>query len=285
MSLLRVELVLATIGRTVELQRFLDSLGEQDFSSFRLIVVDQNEDDRVQRLLDGLGSSVDMLRLRSAPGLSRARNVALPHLEGDLVAFPDDDCRYPRDLLRSVVEVINERDTYDGVSVRSVDATGRPSNMLWDKHAGAIDRRNVWRRAISYTLFLRRAAVDEIGAFDERLGAGSGTVWEAGEESEYLLRGLARGLSFWYEPSLAVVHESPRPLPGRQSRVKGFRSGAGHGEVLRRYGYPWWFAAWRTGQLLAGAGAFLVRGRASEASFYAAMAAGRAVGWLRPKIR
>ncbi len=42
------------------------------------------------------------MRLRSPRGLSRARNEALPRLEADVVAFPDDDCEYPDDLLERV---------------------------------------------------------------------------------------------------------------------------------------------------------------------------------------
>ena len=48
-------------------------------------------------------------RLRSARGLSRARNAGLAHVEADLVAFPDDDCVYPPGLLERVARALRGR--------------------------------------------------------------------------------------------------------------------------------------------------------------------------------
>ena len=64
----------------------------------RVLVVDQNEDERVAPIL--ASSPVEVVRSALRRGLSRARNVALPRLEADVVAFPDDDCVYPPGLLR-----------------------------------------------------------------------------------------------------------------------------------------------------------------------------------------
>ena len=98
---LRFDLVVATVDRTDDLRALLASLAAQTHDGFRLVVVDQNDDDRVSRLL-AEHPGLDALHMRSPRGLSRARNATLPHLTGDLVAFPDDDCLYPPDLLDRV---------------------------------------------------------------------------------------------------------------------------------------------------------------------------------------
>src|SRR5919197_5997586 len=67
-----LDLVVATLGRSDELARLLDSLERQTHQRFRLVVVDQNADDRVDAVLAGR-DALEVLRLRSAPGLSRAR--------------------------------------------------------------------------------------------------------------------------------------------------------------------------------------------------------------------
>jgi glycosyltransferase involved in cell wall biosynthesis len=277
-----VDLVVATVGRTRELARFLESLERQSFRDFRLIVVDQNADERLDAVLARHNQTMSILRLRSRPGLSRSRNVALEHVEAGLVAFPDDDCWYPPDLLRRVVDLLAVNQEWDGLSVRSVDSHGRPSNMRWDRDAGSIDRFNLWRRAISYSFFLRRSVVDAISGFDEDLGVGSGTRWRSGEEADYLLRVLDAGFSLRFEPSLYVHHESPQPRFGREASAKGYSFGVGNGRVLRIHGYPWWFAAYRVAQLIAGSLVFLATGRPATARFYFAMAIGRAQGWLQP---
>ena len=43
-----ISLILATVGRTDELTRMFESLATQTFSDFEVVVVDQNEDDRLR---------------------------------------------------------------------------------------------------------------------------------------------------------------------------------------------------------------------------------------------
>jgi GT2 family glycosyltransferase len=45
-----ISLVVATLGRTVQLDRLFESLARQDFTDFEVIVVDQNPDDRLEYL-------------------------------------------------------------------------------------------------------------------------------------------------------------------------------------------------------------------------------------------
>jgi glycosyltransferase involved in cell wall biosynthesis len=276
-----VDLIVATIGRCEELCRFFESAAVQTCPRFRVLVVDQNVDDRLEDVLERYAPALEICHLRAEPGLSRARNVGLAYVSSDLVAFPDDDCWYPPDLVARVVERFDAYPELDGLSARCTDSDGRPSTMLWDRDAGKIDRFNVWRRAISTSVFLRKPLIEAVGRFREDLGAGSGTEYGSGEESDYLLRALDAGFELRYDPSLEVHHESPRPDFTRTSRAKAYRSGKGHGHVLRRHGYPVWFAAYRVAQLLAGASLFLATGRPAQARFYFVMALGRVVGWMR----
>lgn len=280
---LAFDLVVATIGRTTELGRLLGSVEAQAYGSLRVLVVDQNGDDRLDPILASFLPRLSIVRLRSEPGLSRARNVALGHLEGDVVAFPDDDCWYPAGLLERVASMLAGHPEWGGISVRARGDAGRPSSMLWDSSPGGIDRFNIWRRALSAGVFLRRALVSAVGPFAEELGAGSGTEWGSGEETDYLLRALEAGFELRYDPSLHIHHESPNPTFDRESSRRAFRMGLGHGRVLRLHRYPRWFAVYRVAQLIAGSTLFLVTGRVAKAHFYFSMAVGRARGWLRSR--
>ena len=207
------DLVVATVGRTAELERFLASLDGQTHRDFRLIVVDQNPDDRIASLLDERA-----LHLRSPLGLSRARNVALPHVTADAVAFPDDDCIYPPDLL-------------DRVAARLVDldgVTGR--EPWWPTGAAMLTRENLWNRSISFTIFLRRSVVERVGRFDETLGLPNGS----GEETDYLIRALDAGARIAYDPTLVVEH----PQKSADLSALGARDGASLGYILRKHRYP-----------------------------------------------
>jgi GT2 family glycosyltransferase len=264
------DLVVATVGRVDELSRFLDSLVAQTHSRLRVIVVDQNQDDRVNDALDGV--RLDVLRLRSEKGLSRARNAALEHLTADLVAFPDDDCVYPEDLLERVGRRLAESPSLDGLTGRAVDDSGR-SSASWENDGEVLTETNLWNRAISFTIFLRREVVARVGAFDERLGLGSPEPWSSGEEIDYLLRAIRDGARIEYDPSLVVRHTL-----GADDAKIGLRDGASVGYLLRKHGYPARTRGRMLVRPLGGALVSLGRGDPGRARFYLATVRGRIRG-------
>jgi GT2 family glycosyltransferase len=278
------DLVVPTVGRSAELARFLDALEAQSYRSFRLtVVVEQDGEARLEPILAPYRDRIRLQLVESARGLSRARNAGLRQVTGDVVSFPDDDCWYPPDLLQRVADILERNPAWDGVAGRTIDESARSSVLLWQKQPGLITRENVWRTAVTVTIFLRRALVERVGFFDETLALGSGTQWGSGDETDYVLRALASGFTLGYDPSIVVYHESPNPPFSRSAAERAYGYGMGNSRVLRMHGYPRWFAAYRVLQLVAGSGYFLVRGRFGLARFYWAMARGRAVGWFKAK--
>jgi len=267
-------LILATIGRTKDLQDFLLSLDAQTYRNFELIVVDQNEDDRVESILGQFRHRFPILHLRSPRGLSRARNEGLRHVSGDIVAFPDDDCLYPPDLLAKVARWFAEHPNWHGLTGRSVTREGVPSNGTWDRAGGKINRFNVWHRATSFSIFLQRKVADAVGPFDTSLGVGSGTPWGSAEEIDYLIRALQAGFRLYYDPDVIVFHPNKIPTPPRT-----YRYASGMGRVLRKHNYPFWFLAYYSLRSLGGAFWGLLSGRWDRASVYWAALRGRIYGW------
>ena len=269
------DLVVATFGRVAQLERLLGSLAGQTHRRFRVLIVDQNEDASIERVLaahDGL----DIVHLRSEPGLSRARNRGLAELAGELVAFPDDDCVYPPDLLERVARRLAREPGLDGLTGRSISPDGR-SNASWKLDPARLTDRNLWNRAISYTIFLRRELVQRVGSFDEQLGLGSGTRWSSGEEIDYLVRAVRADGRITYDPDLTVVHDE-RQLPPEELRARGYRDGASIGYLLRKYRYPPQVVALRLVRPLGGTFLALVRLDTAQARFHAATLRGRVDG-------
>jgi len=85
-------------------------------------------------------------------------------VSSDIVAFPDDDCSYPPGLLQRVAERLTADPDLDGLTGRAEDASGA-SSASWKADAAVLTDDNLWNRAISYTIFLRRAVVEQVGAF------------------------------------------------------------------------------------------------------------------------
>jgi GT2 family glycosyltransferase len=272
------DVVLATVGRVTELERFLTSLEAQAYERLRLLVVDQNLDDRLEDVLARHGKR-DLVHLRSEPGLSRARNRALNEISADLVAFPDDDCIYPPELLQRVARRFAEEPSLDGLTGRAVDRDGR-SEATWKRDAARLTDTNLWNRAISYTIFLQREVVERVGPFDEQLGLGSGNAWSSGEEIDYLVRAIRAGARIEYDPGLTVIHEPPRLSPSEQ-RSRGYRDGASLGYVLRKHRHPKSEVARRLVRPIGGALLSLVRLDFAQARFHLANLRGRFAGLRR----
>jgi glycosyltransferase involved in cell wall biosynthesis len=212
------DLVVATVDRVAELGRFLDSLEPQTHRDFRVLVADQNGDDRLQDVLDQ-HRSLRIERLQAPRGLSRSRNETLSHLRANVVAFPDDDCIYPVDLLERVAARLASG--LDGL-------TGR--EPWWTAEAAVLTRDNLWNRAISFTIFLRRELVERVGPFDERLGLPA----SSGEEIDYLIRAVDAGARIEYDPTIVVEH----PRKDADLALVGARDGSSIGYILRKHGYP-----------------------------------------------
>lgn len=128
----RFSLIVATIGRTQELQTLLRSLEEQQLRDFELIVVDQNPDHRLTAILQDWtaklaqakaqsNGSVETMHLRCAAGVSPARNLGIRHSSGEFLAFPDDDCWYQPDALSNIDQWFMANPQYEILSLSCRD--------------------------------------------------------------------------------------------------------------------------------------------------------------------
>jgi glycosyltransferase involved in cell wall biosynthesis len=266
------DLVVATVGRVAELGELLDSLDRQTHRDFRVLLVDQNDDDRLVGALGSRGFEIE--HLTAARGLSRARNAALPRVLADVVAFPDDDCVYPPGVLERVARRLADEPSVDGLTGRAADSDGR-SAPSWRRDGALLTRDNLWNRAISYTIFLRAPVVAWIGAFDEQLGLGAGTPWSSGEEIDYLVRAIDGGARIEYDPDLVVIHEPE----ARPARAVAARDGASIGYLLRKHRYPPGAVARMLVRPAGGALAALARRDPGRAGFHASTLRGRLHGY------
>jgi GT2 family glycosyltransferase len=266
------DLVVATVGRVDELGRLLTSLERQTHRAFTVVVVDQNGDGRLRPVL-AAHPDLDVARLESPAGLSRGRNAALDRLHADVVAFPDDDCTYPDDLLERVGRAFAERHELDGLTGRAMAEDGS-SSASWEPDGAVLTRDNLWNRAISFTIFLRRELVARVGPFDEQLGLGAGTPWHSGEEIDYLIRALAAGARIEYDPSLVVRH-----AVGVDDAGVGRRDGASVGYLLRKHRYGPRLLARMLVRPVGGVAVSLARGDRGRAEYHAATLRGRVAGY------
>ena len=275
-----ISLIVTTRNRLAELERLLDSLKAQSYRSFEVIVVDQNQDDRLVELLARYQGSLKLRRLCSGPGASCGRNAGLRAFEGDIVGFPDDDCWYPSELLAQVAGWFDANPEYDGLLTSARNEKGERMSPRFPPADGPCDQRKVMRCAIAWNFFLRAHAAREVGFFREEMGPGAASSYQSGEDLDYPMRVLENGFRLWHAPGLAVHHPdiNERRRPARST----YEYAMGVGRMWRLHGFSWSFAmgeiAFRS---LGGAAYRLCSGDWRACGRYVVRAAGQLRGYLQ----
>lgn len=271
-------IVVCTIGRPEKLRLLLESLEAQTMQNFEVLIVDQSAG-RLDDFFAGLSPAFDLFVISTPRGLSRGRNAVLPKARGTIVAFPDDDCRYPAGLLQDVHAEFERRPAIAGLTVREVGDASSAGWGRWSSRPGYLSPTRVWTRTSSSALFLRRAVLEAVGGFDESLGLGAGTPWGSGEDTELPIRAIRMGHSLYYAPRFTVIHPSNiRPGdPGSDLRAAAY--GRGIGRVWRMHRFPLWYVGIHLLRPLAGAAVALARRERTVADYYLASFRGRLAGW------
>lgn len=243
MSRPSISLILATVGRTDELDRMFASLAVQTLQAFEIVVVDQNADDRLQPHLErarSLGLNIRHLK-QTPPNLAAARNAGIEAARGEWVGFPDDDCWYDNNVLEIVFKRFSQGDKPSGVIVRWVEQDEQPlvpANLSWERSRAFRDV-----PVSSITLFCSRVLCHKIGGFDSRLGVGQ--WFGAGEETDFALRALRAGAFLIYEPSAQVHHavSISRPQATLEARAAIRHRARGTGALYAKHRLPTWVIA------------------------------------------
>ncbi len=228
---MRFSLVVATKGRSDDIGALLDTVLRQGVDA-EVIVVDQNEDERVAPVLAPYHGRLPLTHLRSRiANANNARNLGLRHARGEIVAFPDDDCLLPDGVLSRVDRAFADDASLAVLTGPAASPEGGLGSGRWRQEAGAITLRTVWTSVIEFNLFLRRGVAMALGGFDERLGPG--TVFGSAEGNDLVARAIRAGHAARYDAALRIVHPDKRLTPVAVSRAGLY--GAGLGVVLRRH--------------------------------------------------
>ena len=275
-----LSMVVATLGRSSELDALFASLAAFGRRDFEVILVDQNRDDRLVPIVAAWADRLTIRHLRTdRPGVCRARNLGAAEARGTWLIFPDDDCWYPADLLKRF-DAISAAEPADFYCGRAVNAEGETIMGRFSLEPQPIVRDNVWTTLIEWMLFVRREAFAKAGGFDARIGPGSGTPWGAYEVQDLVLNLLSNGAKGRYDPALAGHHPDDRLLAETPDGARKMRIyGAGLGYVMRKHGYRFLDYLPHLLRPIAGMAVFTLTGRAARARRSREILAGRWSGW------
>ncbi len=230
---MKFSLIVATYRRVDDVRILLESIRAQNRPDAEIIIVDQNEDDRLHTIVQSFVPVLDITHVRlQQRGLSLARNVGIARAGGDILGFPDDDCIYPPGVLDYVAERFAADGTLTLLAGPAVSPEGGISSSRSERFSSAITLDNVWNSVIAFNFFIRHEMVKTIAGFDETLGVGA--RFGSAEETDLAIRSIKAGGEAFYDMDLNIRH--PEKKFTREATARAFDYGMGLGRVLRQQG-------------------------------------------------
>jgi GT2 family glycosyltransferase len=240
-----VSVIIPTRNRARLAKETVDSLLAQDYPAerYEIIVVDDGSTDDTPALLSVFaegGGTPNVKYIRRDPvSANAARNEGIRRAGGDPIVFVDDDIEAPTGWLQALVKA----------TVRNPDAgcvggkillrlEGKPPRLCGREPFGEteldlgdaeVEARAVW----SANMAVSRAAIDEVGLFNEALRI-------AGDEEEWEMRLAAAGGRIIYTPDAWLWHRRTQEDLGfwRLIRVR-FRRGRAQAKFAHMTGHSY----------------------------------------------
>lgn len=224
-------LVVATAGRTIELDALLNSLLSQELNSsfFEVIICDQNPSGFLEQVLSKYKDSLSIVHLYSPrKSLSHSRNLGIARARGTYLTFPDDDCQYYPDTLAVIHKWLSNEikcdvligTVYDREKQKYVFKKTPEVQTVVTKH-------NFHAFVSSIAMVVRNKEVQ----FDERFGIGE--AYHSNEDADLLLTCLSRNFNLLFVPDLQFYH--PPYDASNMSIEKLKRYGIGFGALVRKH--------------------------------------------------
>lgn len=235
-----VSVIVCTRNRPEQLVQCLRSLQNLSQRPKEILVVDNAPANEATRQVVAQIPGIKYV-LEPRVGLSVARNTGIHHSTGDIIAFTDDDAvvhpdwigrlqqgfHHPKIMAVSGLMLPAELETEAQFIFHK--GIGGPS---WEYRALTFDKQffeetkhqgvPVWCIGAGVNMAFRRQVFEQLGYFDERLGAGASGC---SEDSEVWYRILAEGWLCRYEPTAVIFHHHRSDLDSLKKQMYQYMRG------------------------------------------------------------
>lgn len=191
----RVSVILPTYNRAHYLRDSIDSVLNQSFEDFELIIVDDGSTDKSREVIDAyLKEPRVHYHYQENAGCGGARNTALTLAKAPLIAVQDsDDIWMPRKLERQL-DIIDRSETIGLVYGKIGFFREDPNEIIGEKYEGdELSLIDVLRHRLpaTQTMLFRREVMHSIGGFLSGYSTGEDYVFFAQVAKDWELRGTS----------------------------------------------------------------------------------------------
>ena len=210
-----ISVVVAVRNEREYIKECIQSLFNQNYGNYEVIVVDGMSDDGTYELLKDLQKKYNFKLLRNEKKNAAAgRNIGIKEAKGEAIAFIDGDAVASKDWLKNIkkafeksgaigaggVDLLPEESEYKakaiGLVMTSPLARGGKFNPS-TQHA-MIEKERFVEHIPTCNLCLKKEIFDKVGMFDES--------FVKGQDLELNFRIVKAGYKLFYSPFIQVIH-------------------------------------------------------------------------------
>lgn len=231
MTLPQVSVVVATYRRTEELKKALDSLTEQTYLNYEIIVVDDNGEQKwnqkVKEIIEGFQSSHPEIRLKHIVnpknvGSANARNIGIENCEGEYVSFLDDDDIYlPNRLETQLKGMLEQNADYSFTDLYLYNEKEKLIDRRVRNYIKNYDKKSLLEYHLKYhmtgtdTVMFKKEYLFSIGCFDPI---------NVGDEFYLMHKAILGEGKLYYQPEChvkAYVHTGEGGMSSGKGKIDG----------------------------------------------------------------
>jgi len=216
-----VTVIIPTYNRRQYLSRAIESVLEQTFRDYELLIIDDASKDDTRALVsEYTDSRIQYFRHETNRGAPAARNTGLRHAKGEFIAFLDSDNEWLPQRLEKQIALFSAVNASVGVVYANNLVVDEVNNSTTEWAFGL--RGNLYGEFLQrpfmdfITPLIRRECFDKIGFMDEKV--------PSYQEWDTFLR-ISRYYEFDYVPEILAhyyIHKENRISKGPLSEARGY---------------------------------------------------------------
>ena len=180
---MKFTIITPTYNRVHIIERTIDSILNQDYQNFEMIVIDDGSTDGTSKLMEKYqeNSKIKYLQMPKNQGVNAARNMGFKHIakDSDWVTLLDSDDEFFPDALTNMKKVINKNKKYHYFRFAEVFITGEKA--CYAKHDNFVaDYQSTIRGKDAYggwTVTLSKNIIDKGFKFNETVNGFESLNW------------------------------------------------------------------------------------------------------------
>jgi len=242
----KVSVIIATYNMANYLPEAIESVLNQTYKDFEIIVVDDGSTDNtkeiVKKYIDQLRNNIRYI-YQENKGVVFARNTAIMDARGEFIAFLDADDKYYANRFEEEIKVIEK---HPGIGLVHADDTAMTENGKCintprrnKKYLSGYIFKNLYIRKANIslpTVLVKKECFEKVGLFDEhlsRLGCEDREAWLR-IAREYRIEYIGKSLAYYRRNSEGMSNNVEKMRKARYYVVEKFFSQGYVSKSLRR---------------------------------------------------